>query len=352
MGRRRVVLLGIALPRALLPSALILAALPGVAVGAETGGQPAPAAGAQPAPAAGAQPAPAAQPSPAPQRFAVGIRVVRIVDRSRTIRLSHGRSERRVLPTYVLYPALGEPGSGAQPQAPPASAAAPFPLVVFAHGFDVTPLLYMRLLESWAAAGYLVAAPVFPLTSPRTPGGPVESDVVNQPRDVSFVISSLLAQSAAAGSPLAGLIDGSRIAVAGQSDGGETALAVAYGRRMRDPRVDAAVVLSGAEMSGVGGYGFVADAPPLLAVQGTADTSNEPRFTYAYFDAARRPKYLLRLIGAGHLPPYTSEQPQLGIVERVTGAFLDGYLRRVPAQLEALATLGTVPRFAALTAQP
>lgn len=88
-------------------------------------------------------------------------------------------------------------------------------------------------------------------------------------------------------------------------------------------------------------------------MQGTADTSNAPRYTYAYFDAASRPKYLLRLLGAGHLPPYSSEQPQLGIVERISVAFLDEYLSgegSAGARLAAVAT--SAAGTASLTARP
>lgn len=254
--------------------------------------------------------------------------------------------------TYVRYPALGPASRSDLLNAPAAPGAGPFPLIIFGHGFAVTPRLYGHLLDSWARAGYVVAAPVFPLANANAPGGPDESDLINQPSDMSFVISSLLAESAAAGSPLSGLIDPSQIAVTGQSDGGVTALAVAYGRRFRDPRVSATIVMSGAEMSGVGGYGFRHGEPPLLAIQGTADTVNEPRFTYAFFHAARHPKYLLRLLGAGHLPPFTRQQPQLALVERVTIAFLDGYLKRRPSALRRLAPLGDVPRTAAVVADP
>jgi dienelactone hydrolase len=285
-------------------------------------------------------------------RFAVGVRVLRLVDTSRAIRLPHGKTEPRTLVTYVRYPALGAPEGTDLPDAPPARAAGPFPLVVFAHGYDVTPRPYAHLLQSWARAGYVVAAPVFPLENPGAPGGPDEADLANEPRDMSFVISRLLTESASSADPLAGLVDPAHIAVAGHSDGGETALAVAYSRRFHDPRVDAAMVFSGAEMSGIGGFDFAAHGPPLLAAQGTADTSNEPRFTYSYFDAARRPKYLLRLLGAEHLPPYTTEQPQLGIVERVTGAFLDEYLEHAPGALRRLRSFGGVPGLAALVAEP
>jgi dienelactone hydrolase len=236
--------------------------------------------------------------------------------------------------------------------APPARAPLAFPLVVFAHGFAVTPAIYARLLDSLARAGYVVAAPTFPLERAGAPGGPDEEDLVNEPGDIRFVISSLLAASARTAGPLSGLIDPRRTAVAGQSDGGEAALAAAYSRRLRDPRIGAAIVLSGAEMGGVGGYRFASGGPPLLAVQGTADKINEPRFTYAYFKAAHRPKFLLRLLGASHLPPYTFEQPQLGIVENTTIAFLDRYLRADASGLARLLTDGRVSGVAALTAEP
>jgi dienelactone hydrolase len=292
-------------------------------------------------------PAPGAAPRAS---LAVGLRVLRLVDTSRAIRLPHRRSEPRTLVTYVRYPALGAPSRTDLLDAPAARAGGPFPLVVFGHGFALTPTLYARLLRSWAQAGYVVAAPVFPLENANAPGGPDESDLVNQPSDMHFVISRLLAASRASTGPLAGLLDASHVAVAGHSDGAETALAVAYSRTFRDPRVRAAVILSGAEMPGVGGFSFPHGSPPLLATQGTSDIVNEPRFTNAFFKLAGPPKYLLRLLGAGHLPPYTREQPQLAIVERVSIAFLDVYLGRQPTASLQLGSLGNVPRTAELVA--
>lgn len=286
-----------------------------------------------------------------PSSYAVGLRVLRLVDTSRTIELPNGTSEPRTLYTEVRYPALGAPGGSDLPDAPSARADGPFPLVIFGHGFDVTPALYARLLQSWARAGYVVAAPVFPLENADAPGGPDESDLINQPADMRFVISRMLAASAGSG-PLAGLIDPKRIAVAGQSDGGDTALAVAYDPAYRDPRVSAAVILSGAEIPGAGGFAFPPGGPPLLATQGTADTVNPPSATNAFFDAAQRPKYLLSLIGAEHLPPYSDQQPQLAIVERVSIAFLDGYLEHRPGVLRRLVSLGSVPGIASILAEP
>ncbi len=283
-----------------------------------------------------------------PARLGVGLRVLRLVDHTRVIRLPDGRTEPRTLVTYVRYPVAGKSSGGDLPGAPPARAAGPYPLLIFGHGFAVTPTPYTRLLRAWARAGYVVAAPVFPLENANAPGGPNESDLVNQPADMSFVITQLLLASSRANDPLHGLIDPNRVAVSGQSDGGETALAVAYDSHFRDGRVRAAVLLSGAELPN--GLRFPALRPPLLATQGTADTVNPPAITDSFFRVAPRPKVLLTLLGATHFPPYSYEQPQLGIVERTTIAFLDHFLKKAP--LEPLTAAGNVPGIAHLTAEP
>ena len=280
----------------------------------------------------------------APSNYGVGEIVVRYVDHSRTVVFGQGKAVPRPLPTVIRYPIAA---SGVDVRgAPPAHGA--FPLIVFAHGFAATPGIYAALLRAWVRAGYVVAAPFFPLTNAGTPGGPDESDIVNQPRDVSFVITRILAASASEHGPLAGLVDPRRVAVAGQSDGGSTALDTAYDHAHRDRRLDAAIVLSGAEWPGRDSVAFAPRSPPLLAVQGTADSSNFPTSTYRYFHLARPPKFLLSLFGAGHLAPYTTEQPQLGIVERETIAFLDRYLKHLSGAARRMWSAGDVPGVAAL----
>jgi fermentation-respiration switch protein FrsA (DUF1100 family) len=224
--------------------------------------------------------------------------------------------------------------------------------VIFGHGFAVTPGPYAPLLQAWTRAGYIVAAPIFPLENANAPGGPNENDLVNQPRDMRFVISQMIAAGRVRGGFFSGLVDPVRIAVSGQSDGGETALAVAYDQFFIDRRVRAAIVLSGAEIPGVGGFTFPAPSPPLLATQGTADTINPPFFTSQFYRLAPRPRFLLRMFGAPHLPPYTTEQPQLGIVERVAIAFLDRYLKGQPGALHRMSTAGNVPGISGLEAEP
>jgi dienelactone hydrolase len=259
------------------------------------------------------------------------VQVLRFVDHARFAHFRTGAVVPRKLVTYVRYPTAGRP---------------PYPLVVFGHGFSVTPGLYAKLLDAWARAGFIVAAPLFPLENANAPGGPDESDLVNQPGDIRFVITELLADARNPNSRLYNMIDSRHIAVAGQSDGAETAFAVGYEQIFRDPRVSACVVLSGARLPGE--PLIRSGDPPLLAVQGTADRINQPYLTATFFREVERPKFLLWLLGAGHLPPYSTNATQLALVERTTIAFLDHYLRGGPiAQITAAAAAPGLARFVA-----
>ncbi len=301
------------------------------------------------APGASDPPGHAALTDPIPaHRFGVGEIVVTYTDPTRYIWLAGHRRVPRRLVTVIRYPAALDPSRVDVLSAPPEKAAGPFPLVVFGHGYKITPAPYSQLLRAWASAGYVVAAPLFPLTNAAAPGGPDEADLVNQPTDMSFVITQILGGSARSQGILSGLVDPREIAVTGQSDGGSTALAVAYNQHYIDHRIGAAIILSGAMIPGVRDYDFPPPSPPLLAVQGTADTMNLPASTYRYFARAPQPKFLLSLLGAPHLGPYTDEWPQLGIVERTTLAFLDRYLQDEPGAAAQMERAGNVPGVARL----
>ena len=276
-------------------------------------------------------------------RFAVGMTVLRLADRSRRI-----GGKPRILVTVVRYPALGAPSNTDVRGARPATRAGPFPLVVLAHGYRLAPYPYAHLLRAWARAGYVVAAPYFPLTNANARLVD-RSDLINQPQDLRFVIARLLGSRSA---PLLnGLIDRHLIALAGHSDGVDSALAVAYTER-HDPRVRAAIGFSGAEIAAFTGFRSPTRGIPLLAVQGTADTVNSPSGTYSYFVAAPRPKYLLKLLGAEHTSPYQDAQPYLAIVERVSIAFLDLYVKNQRAASRRLTEDGDVPGRSTLQTDP
>ena len=255
----------------------------------------------------------------------------------------------RSLPTVIRYPAVGSASRGSAPGLAPARAAGPFPLIVFSQGYDYPAEGYGALMRTWARAGYVVADPTYPETDPSTPGGPHEIDIVNHPRDLRYVISQLLAAAQQPSSRLHGLIDPNAIAIAGQSDGGDVSLATAANTCCRDPRVRAAVILSGAELIGFGGTYYGNGSPPLLVTQGDADPINVPGCSVGLYDHAPAPKYYLDLLGASHLPPYVSPGPTLDHIAATVIHFLDGYLRHRTGALTAMRRSGTVPGLMTLT---
>jgi poly(3-hydroxybutyrate) depolymerase len=268
-------------------------------------------------------------------------------DTSRTVPGTHtvtGLPGPRVLPTLILYPAEGT-GPGPVPDAAPAGHG--FPLVVFAPGFDRGPASYRPLLRSWARAGYVVAAVTFPLTNPGAIGGLDEYDIVHQPGDVRFVITQLVRAARTGHGVLRHLVDPAEIAVAGHSDGAQTAIMVGAAGCCRDARVDAILPMAGANLP-AGSY--FASPIPTLVMQGTADPiSPEPVALHVY-TIARPPKYLLLLHGADHLQPFAGTSAWERVVSEVSTAFLDRYLRgsssriRVPASWRRLASLRHVGR--------
>ena len=278
---------------------------------------------------------PAVAPPPAPPAATgVGTVTLDLSDASRpTVAQGRVLSAARHLPTIVRYPAVGPRGAAEQPGA--RAAAGPWPLIVFAHGYDVTPGTYGHLLHAWAAAGFVVAAPAFPL---ETAGGPLdESDLAHEPADISAVITAVLQRSAAGSGPLSGLVDPSRIAVAGHSDGAVAALGAAFGPG--DARIGPVIAMAGAAAPGVPHP----DARhPLLVVQGTDDTTDNPRNSDQVYSAAGRPRVFLSLVGAGHLPPIADDTPWRPVVEAVTALFLRHYLGE-DASIAALAAAGTQP---------
>ena len=224
----------------------------------------------------------------------------------------------RTLSTLVVYPKQ------------PSRVRRKFPLIVYSHGFGATAASAMPTLQSLAMHGYVVAAPDFPLSTTGLPGGLDLLDYVDQPGDVSFVITQMLRLNRTSGSPMYKQIEVRRIGVAGHSLGAVTTLAVSYNSCCHDSRIGAAVEMDGELNVPIGPVGnfsgtyFKGHNPPLLVVNGTKDTIGPYAISQALFAKAPAPKYFLSLIGAPHEGFAT--EPWSPIVNNTIAAFFNRYL--------------------------
>jgi dienelactone hydrolase len=208
---------------------------------------------------------------------------------------------------------------------------------------------YSSLLQMWASAGYVVAAVNFPRTDCHVGAAADEADLVNQPEDMSYVISMLLALSARPGDLFSGLLDRREVAAAGQSDGGDTVAALAANACCADRRLAAVAVLSGAEWPPMPGRYFTRRAPTMMFVQGSADTINPPWTSRQLYRAdSSRARYYLDLFGANHTVPYVGAGPVEQLVSRVTLAFFDRYVLGQASALAAMMREGNVQGSAVL----
>lgn len=274
--------------------------------------------------------------TPNAPNYAVATRVLHLHDPSRTTdptpRDPGGPDALpgRDLPTTLWYPATG---SG------------PFPVVVFSHGLDAQPSGFADLLSRWASAGFVVAAPTFPLTSKGSPR--VIDDVGKQPGDVSFVLTQVLALNTARNGPLEGRIDTGHIAAAGHSLGGATTLGLNF-HCCQDRRVTAAVVLAGTTLGNP--TDFAAPDVPSLFVHGTDDEFVPFGDGKAIYAAAPAPKAFLELPGGSHTEPYFDlSDPHHAAVRTVTTDFLRWALNHDEAALQRLRSEANQPGVATLT---
>lgn len=267
-------------------------------------------------------PAKRAPPPAAAGKYDVAELTETFVDTSRPTESpsGQGNAPTRTLVTVIRYP----------------QADGPFPLIVLAHGQTGHPSKFSGLMAAWASAGFVVAAPVFPLTSNQAT---IETlgDYVNQPADVSFVIDQILARSDDHDGPLAGRIDDEHIGVAGLSIGGATVYGIAFDSCCRDPRVDAALVMAGFLLPYDGMNEF--PAVPLLIIHGNGDARGRDPY-----GMASPPKYLMTIERPTHSPPFEdTPDPADELVVTVTVDFWHAYLYEERGALDALSTDAMVP---------
>lgn len=262
-----------------------------------------------------------------PSPRGVGLARCTFVDRARaTYDYATGKTHPgRTLRTEIRYPTATDVPTGASPGARPLGQAGGYPTIFFAPGYDVTPDNYARLLDAWVRNGFVVVAPSFPDTNPTAVAaakptyGQPENDLTNQPADLVFVVHAALLASSGGGTGCAalhGLLDPSALALAGQSDGGDTVALLAYGQTgpgagigdtLPIGQIGAAAILSGSEWP-TATYGAGPGAPPLLVVQSATDECNPPQQAAALYNAiGQGDKWFLTLKDADHLGPYDGD---------------------------------------------
>ena len=233
-------------------------------------------------------------------RFGVGVTTLDLVDRSRPTE-PNGEfpgSDQRNLTVELWYPSAPSDEPEAR-DAPIDRSGAPYPLIVFAHGFSGTRRQSVSYTQHLASHGYIVAAPDFPLSNLGAPGGPRLRAVLDQPQDVSFVIDSLLVLGHEEDRILADAIDADAIGLTGHSLGALTTLITTYGPQ-RDPRLKAALPITSPGC--LVGEDIVGDTSvPILALGGSLDLLTPPAGNRNVYESANPPRYFVELQGANHV---------------------------------------------------
>ncbi|MEH6583360.1 MAG: neocarzinostatin apoprotein domain-containing protein [Halioglobus sp.] len=175
-----------------------------------------------------------------------------------------------------------------------------FPLLFFSHGLGATPGVYASLIEEVAAAGFIVVAPVFPLTNTNAPAGPDASDTQQQPGDISFLIDAVTAAATKQEAPFDVRIDLENIGTFGHSNGGITTLGVIANSCCRDPRIDAAVSLSAPAAPYNNGEFDFSTSVPLMLVHGTLDVLVPYEESVRVFNQVEMAKGIVTLNEVGH----------------------------------------------------
>ncbi|MCB1031672.1 MAG: alpha/beta hydrolase [Acidimicrobiales bacterium] len=267
--------------------------------------------------------------------YAVGRIDQSFVDDSRVTPAHGGQPEveSRTLNTMILYPAAGtapaDPSEVTQDAAPLKGSGSP--LIVFGHGSTRAGVDYIKTLAAWASAGYVVAAPNFPLSQTDTPGGTNYGDLNEQPSDVSFLIDSIDALATDKDSPLNGLVDIGHIGIGGQSFGAITAVATGFNACCADDRIDAVTVFAGIWMD-LGSGNETArsgDDLPALFVHGDDDEVLPYEGGRAAADLLKGPTTFATIVGGSHDDGYFGglDDPTDEVVTRLTTAFYNSTLR-------------------------
>lgn len=189
------------------------------------------------------------------------------------------------------------------------------PIVIFTPGYTGTFTDYTFLFEELASRGYIVVsvAHTYESTAVEFPDGRLVESVLGSHlggslrgeaavmafavtvrlRDIEFVVNELDRINANVGSPLAGKLDVSRIALAGHSMGGVTALLGVQ----NSPRFKAGVSIDGDATDAVVGP---MQTPFLIVAMGRKQWSDEECHLWGNLNGAR---VAVNFSGAEHMTP-------------------------------------------------
>lgn len=253
---------------------------------------------------------------------------------------AHDEVRDRTLPVHVWYPvrrqdAAGVPAvyrvlvlrleSAVALENAPIAPHGLFPLVIFSHGNGGVATQSFFLTEVLASHGFVVASPdhvgntMLDLLFGNVGDEEILQSALDRPRDVSFLIDTMLERSFDPADRFHLSVNPFRIGVAGHSFGGFTSLALAAGfdgdaaaefgvalpegfqAIPADPRVRAIVPIAPAS-SALSDRELRSIRVPTLLIGGSRDrtTPIDPELTRPFDAILGRPLYRADVLGAGH----------------------------------------------------
>lgn len=219
-----------------------------------------------------------------------------------------------------------------------------FPVIVFSHGFTGSNTQSTFLMDAFARAGYLVAAPnhqdaffgakgrSFPRAQEPFAKDHQWSEATYKDRraDIEALLDAITAEKTFEGVR----VDAGRIALAGHSLGGYTVLGLGGGwPSWKDARVKAVLALSPFCTPFIQNGGLARMNVPVMYQGGTLDVGITPsvRRGGGAYERSSSPKYYVELKGAGHFA-WTDLNPRFQeVIARYSVAFMDQHLKGADA---------------------
>jgi dienelactone hydrolase len=226
----------------------------------------------------------------------------------------------------------------------------PFPLIMFSHGLSGHPDKFTELFAAWAEAGFVVAAPAFPLTNDHLDGSSANAaDVENQPDDVKFVLDEVLNLGDDRASRLHRAIDPDRIGAGGLSLGGATTYLLAFSECCRDERIQAVQILDGILLEAGGAAVTLDGHVPVLIAHADTDPAIPYAAARAAFDEAQAPAWFLTFYGASHATQWEDDDtPYDELAETLTTHFWNATLKGKKKAFTRLEADASVPDLSSL----